>query len=203
MSSEIKRSLQKFFTALPAYTPNMDEALTELIDAFEEEIFRKKGEVISELSPPNRDFWFLSSGLLKEVYRSKYNGEETLFNIIPNHAIFANEDTLLLNKRPLHFFQAYSDVTFAQLKAENFEKLLLKYPVINLLYLSVTAEIQRNRRSRLTMLRMNKTTDRILWVRENRNELYRQLDRITLAQYIGVSRASLYRAFDKQGKSQY
>jgi DNA-binding XRE family transcriptional regulator len=33
--------------------------------------------------------------------------------------------------------------------------------------------------------------------------LYHIMDRITLAQYIGVSRASLYRAFEKNKKYQF
>ena len=53
------------------------------------------------------------------------------------------------------------------------------------------------------MLRMSNTQDRIDWVKEQRGDLYKIMDRVTLAQYIRVSRASLYRAFDKTGKSQF
>ena len=79
-----------------------------------------------------------------------------------------------------------------------------EYPVeMNLIYLSGTAEIQKIRRERLNMLRMNKTPDRIEWVQQRQRELYHIMDRITLAQYIGVSRASLYRAFEKKKKYQF
>jgi DNA-binding phage protein len=44
---------------------------------------------------------------------------------------------------------------------------------------------------------MPNTIDRIEWVQSQRGDLYNKMDKVTLAQYIGVSRASLYRAFDK------
>ncbi|MEK9997062.1 MAG: hypothetical protein VW851_00290, partial [Cryomorphaceae bacterium] len=66
-----------------------------------------------------------------------------------------------------------------------------------------TAEIQKNRRARLIMLRMRRTIDRVEWVKTNRPDLYKHMDRVTLAQYIGVSRAGLYRAFEKSNKFQF
>ena len=103
-----------------------------------------------------------------------------------------------------YFDVAYTSVEILRLKEAEYQKLLQQYPIlINLLYISGTAEIQRGRRERLNMLRMNKTPDRIVWVQQHRRELYQIMDRMTLAQYIGVSRASLYRAFEKNKKYQF
>ena len=163
----------------------------------------EKGRVLDELGAKNRDFWFLKDGYLKEMYRSPYAKEDGLFNMIPPSSIFVNEDTLFANQRPLHYFTAYTSVEILRLSDENYSRLLREYPIINLLYISGTAEIQKSRRARLNMLRMNKTPDRIEWVQQHRRELFQIMDRITLAQYIGVSRASLYRAFEKNKKYQY
>ena len=203
MNNDFKKSVLQFFQSLPAYTQDKEEACMAIVDAFEEPVHKKKGDIITELSPPNKDFWFLHQGYLKELYKNKFQSDDTLFNFIPPGSVFVNEDSLFFNQRPQHYFKAYTDVSIVALKIEVFESLRIKYPAVIQLYLSGTAEIQRNRRSRLLMLRMQSTQDRIDWVREQRGDLYKVLDRVTLAQYIGVSRASLYRAFDKTGKSQY
>jgi CRP-like cAMP-binding protein len=138
------------------------------------------------------------------MYRSPYAKEDSLFNMIPPSSIFVNEDTLFANQRPQHYFTAYTSVEILRLREADYLRLLQEYPVVmNLIYLSGTAEIQKSRRERLNMLRMNKTPDRIEWVQQQRRELYHIMDRITLAQYIGVSRASLYRAFEKNKKYQF
>jgi CRP-like cAMP-binding protein len=167
-------------------------------------ISAEKGRVLVELGATNKDFWFLKDGFLKEMYRSPYANEDSLFNMIPPSSIFVNEDTLFANQRPQHYFTAYTSVEILRLKEADYLLLLQKYPTImNLIYLSGTAEIQKSRRERLNMLRMNKTPDRIEWVQQQQRELYHVMDRITLAQYIGVSRASLYRAFEKNKKYQF
>jgi CRP-like cAMP-binding protein len=181
----------------------MDETVKAIIDAFDPPVVKKKGSIISELAPPNKDFWFLCDGYLKEIYKNQYLNEDALFNFIPPGSIFVNEDSLFYNKRPQHYYKAYTEVTIASFSNEKFQELKKKYPAIIKLYLSGTAEIQRNRRSRLLMLRMSNTQEKINWVRSQRDDLYKTMDRVTLAQYIGVSRASLYRAFDKTGKSQF
>jgi len=84
-----------------------------------------------------------------------------------------------------------------------FQELKEKYPAIIKLYLNGTAEIQKNRRSRLLMLRMSNTADKIEWVRSERGDLFEKMDKVTLAQYIGVSRASLYRALEKTSNSDF
>jgi len=203
MKSDFRKLILEFFQELPAYTKDMEPAIIEIAQAFQEPIVKKKGEVITELSPPNKDFWFLHKGYLKELYKNKFQSEDQLFNFIPAGSIFVNEDSLFFNQRPQHYFKAYSDVSIVALEIEKFNELRAKYPAVIQLYLSGTAEIQRNRRSRLLMLRMPNTQDKIDWVREQRGDIYKVLDRVTLAQYIGVSRASLYRAFDKTGKAQY
>lgn len=198
-----KEALRSFFKALPVYTPAFDETIDAIVNDIGDAREIKKGQIVQELSPENKDFWFLKDGFLKEMYRNTYVKEDSLFNLIPPDSIFVNEDTLLLNKRPQHYFVAYTDARILQFKLESYERILKKYPLVQLLYIAGTAEIQKNRRARLTMLRMSKTLDRVKWVREFRPELYRYMDRITLAQYIGVSRASLYRAFEKTDKYQF
>ena len=42
------------------------------------------------------------------------------------------------------------------------------------------------------MLRMRKTSDRVGGIKEYRPDLFHVMDKVTLAQYIGVSRAGLY-----------
>ncbi len=203
MAKSLDQLVFRFFRSLPAYTTDMDETVKAIIDAFDPPVVKKKGSIISELAPPNKDFWFLCDGYLKEIYKNQYLNEDALFNFIPPGSIFVNEDSLFYNKRPQHYYKAYTEVTIASFSNEKFQELKKKYPAIIKLYLSGTAEIQRNRRSRLLMLRMSNTQEKINWVRSQRDDLYKTMDRVTLAQYIGVSRASLYRAFDKTGKSQF
>lgn len=203
MAKSLDQLVFRFFRSLPAYTTDMEETVKAIIDAFDPPVVKKKGSIISELAPPNKDFWFLCDGYLKEIYKNQYLNEDALFNFIPPGSIFVNEDSLFYNKRPQHYYKAYTEVTIASFSNEKFQELKKKYPAIIKLYLSGTAEIQINRRSRLLMLRMSNTQEKINWVRSQRDDLYKTMDRVTLAQYIGVSRASLYRAFDKTGKSQF
>lgn len=203
MSKAIEQSILDFFRGLPAYTTDMEETVRAIIENFNPPVLKKKGSIITELAPPNKDFWFLCDGFLKEIYKNPFQNEDALFNFIPPSSVFVNEDSLFYNKRPQHYYKAYTDVIIASLSHEKFQELKNTYPAIIKLYLSGTAEIQKNRRSRLLMLRMSNTQDRIDCVREQRGDLYKIMDRVTLAQYIGVSRASLYRAFDKTGKSQF
>jgi len=204
MNSGEKAAMHEYFKSLPVYSEYFDEAIEALIASMDSSISAEKGRVLVELSATNKDFWFLKDGFLKEMYRSPYANEDSLFNMIPPSSIFVNEDTLFANQRPQHYFTAYTSVEILRLKEADYLLLLQKYPTImNLIYLSGTAEIQKSRRERLNMLRMNKTPDRIEWVQQQRRELYHVMDRITLAQYIGVSRASLYRAFEKNKKYQY
>ena len=204
MNSGEKAAMREYFKSLPVYSEYFDEAIEALIASMDSSISAEKGRVLVELSATNKDFWFLKDGFLKEMYRSPYANEDSLFNMIPPSSIFVNEDTLFANQRPQHYFTAYTSVEILRLKEADYLLLLQKYPTImNLIYLSGTAEIQKSRRERLNMLRMNKTPDRIEWVQQQRRELYHVMDRITLAQYIGVSRASLYRAFEKNKKYQY
>ena len=204
MNSGEKAAMHEYFKSLPVYSEYFDEAIEALIASMDSGISAEKGRVLVELSATNNDFWFLKDGFLKEMYRSPYANEDSLFNMIPPSSIFVNEDTLFANQRPQHYFTAYTSVEILRLKEADYLLLLQKYPTImNLIYLSGTAEIQKSRRERLNMLRMNKTPDRIEWVQQQRRELYHVMDRITLAQYIGVSRASLYRAFEKNKKYQF
>jgi len=204
MNSGEKAAMREYFKSLPVYSEYFDEAIEALIASMDSGISAEKGRVLVELGATNKDFWFLKDGFLKEMYRSPYSNEDSLFNMIPPSSIFVNEDTLFANQRPQHYFTAYTSVEILRLKEADYLLLLQKYPTImNLIYLSGTAEIQKSRRERLNMLRMNKTPDRIEWVQQQRRELYHVMDRITLAQYIGVSRASLYRAFEKNKKYQY
>ena len=204
MNSGEKAAMREYFKSLPVYSEYFDEAIEALIASMDSGISAEKGRVLVELSATNKDFWFLKDGFLKEMYRSPYANEDSLFNMIPPSSIFVNEDTLFANQRPQHYFTAYTSVEILRLKEADYLLLLQKYPTImNLIYLSGTAEIQKSRRERLNMLRMNKTPDRIEWVQQQRRELYHVMDRITLAQYIGVSRASLYRAFEKNKKYQF
>ena len=136
------------------------------------------------------------------MYKNPIEKEDSLFSLIPPLSIFVNEDTLFNDQHPQHYYTTYSDVEFIRFKYEDFELINAKYPLLQLLYLSGTAEIQKNRRARLIMLRMRRTIDRVEWVKTNRPDLYKHMDRVTLAQYIGVSRAGLYRAFEKSNKFQ-
>ena len=204
MNSGEKAAMREYFKSLPVYSEYFDEAIEALIASMDSGISAEKGRVLVELGATNKDFWFLKDGFLKEMYSSPYANEDSLFNMIPPSSIFVNEDTLFANQRPQHYFTAYTSVEILRLKEADYLLLLQKYPTImNLIYLSGTAEIQKSRRERLNMLRMNKTPDRIEWVQQQRRELYHVMDRITLAQYIGVSRASLYRAFEKNKKYQF
>jgi CRP-like cAMP-binding protein len=203
MPKSFEQNIFDFFRGLPAYTTDMEETVQAIIESFNTPVLKKKGAILTELAPPNKDFWFLCDGFLKEIYKNPFQNEDALFNFIPPSSVFVNEDSLFYNKRPQHYYKAYTDVVIASLSNEKFQELKHKYPSLIKLYLSGTAEIQKNRRSRLLMLRMSNTQDRIDWVRDQRGDLYKIMDRVTLAQYIGVSRASLYRAFDKTGKSQF
>jgi len=204
MNSGEKVAMRNYFESLPVYSEYFDEAIDAIIATMDSGIHAEKGRVLHELGATNKDFWFLKDGFLKEMYRSPYSNEDSLFNMIPPSSIFVNEDTLFANRRPQHYFVAYTSVEILRLKEAEYQKLLQQYPIlINLLYISGTAEIQRGRRERLNMLRMNKTPDRIVWVQQHRRELYQIMDRRTLAQYVGVSRASLYRAFEKNKKYQF
>lgn len=197
MAKALDELVFDFFRGLPAYTSDMEETVQSIVQSFDTPITKPKGSIITELSPPNKDFWFLCEGYLKEIYKNPFHNQDSLFNFIPPFSIFVNEDSLFYNKRPQHYYKAYTDVRIASLSNERFQELKKKFPAIIKLYLSGTAEIQKNRRSRLLMLRMPNTIDRIEWVQSQRGDLYNKMDRVTLAQYIGVSRASLYRAFDK------
>ena len=204
MNSGEKAAMRDYFESLPVYSEFFDEAIDAIIASMDSGISAEKGRVLVELGATNKDFWFLKDGFLKEMYRSPYAKEDSLFNMIPPSSIFVNEETLFANQRPQHYFTAYTSVEILRLKEADYLRLLQEYPVVmNLIYLSGTAEIQKSRRERLNMLRMNKTPDRIEWVQQQRRELYHIMDRITLAQYIGVSRASLYRAFEKNKKYQF
>ena len=197
MPKTLDKLVFDFFQGLPAYTSDMEETVQSIVQSFDTPITKPKGSIITELSPPNKDFWFLCEGYLKEIYKNPFHNQDSLFNFIPPSSIFVNEDSLFYNKRPQHYYKAYTDVRIASFNNERFQELKKKFPAIIKLYLSGTAEIQKNRRSRLLMLRMPNTIDRIAWVQSQRGDLYNKMDRVTLAQYIGVSRASLYRAFDK------
>jgi len=198
-----KEALRAYFKSLPVYTAAFNETIDAIVNSIGYFTEIKKGQIIKELNTENKDFWFLKDGFLKEMSGNTYMKEDFLFNLIPPNSIFVNEDTLFLDKRPQHYYVAYTDARIVQFSQENYEKILQDYPLVQLLYVAGTAEIQKNRRARLTMLRMSKTLDRVQWVREFRPDLYRYMDRITLAQFIGVSRASLYRAFEKIDKYQY
>jgi len=203
MAKSLDQLVFSFFKDLPVYTTDMEETVTAIIDAFDKPITKKKGSIITELAPPNKDFWFLCDGYLKEIYKNQFLNDDFLFNYIPSGSIFVNEDSLFYNKRPQHYYRADTDVTIASLSNAKFQELKEAYPAIIKLYLSGTAEIQKNRRSRLLMLRMSNTADRIQWVRSERRDLYEKMDKVTLAQYIGVSRASLYRALEKTSNSDF
>jgi len=204
MNSGEKAAMREYFKSLPVYSEFFDEAIDAIIASMDSGISAEKGRVLAELGAMNKDFWFLKNGFLKEMYRSPYAKEDSLFNMIPPSSIFVNEDTLFTNQRPKHYFFAYTSVEILRLREADYLILQQEYPVeMNLIYLSGTAEIQKIRRERLNMLRMNKTPDRIEWVQQRQRELYHIMDRITLAQYIGVSRASLYRAFEKNKKYQF
>lgn len=191
---ENRTLIRKFFQELPNYTPLLEQVVTELADAFGPEKRVRKGEIIKDLATPNKDFFFIKEGFLKEMYKNTYTGEDDLFNIIPPKTIFVNEDTLFFNMRPAHYYVAYTSVRYFRLRHADYMKIMKEFPELQQLYLGTTLRIQKNRRARLTMLRMSSTQDRINWVKTNRPDIYRILDRTTLAQYIAVSRASLYRA---------
>lgn len=200
---ENQTALRQYFMSLPVYTPVFKETVEAVVASITDYQTRRRGAVIEELTEPTKDFWFLKSGFLREMYTSQIQSEDALFNLIPPGSIFVNEDTLITNLNSKHYYVAYEDVEILRFPFKEYQKLNKKYPLLQLLYLSGTAEIQRNRRSRLIMLRMNKTIDKVQWVRKERPDLYRFMDRVTLSQYIGVSRASLYRAFDKNDKFQF
>lgn len=198
-----KEAMRSYFESLPVYTPAFKATVDEVVQAVGESVVKRKGQVVEELATTNKDFWLLKSGYLKEMYRNPFEKEDSLFNLIPHGSIFVNEDTLFSDSHPKHYYITYSEVEFVRFSYEDYVKINAKYPLLQMLYISGTAEIQKNRRARLLMLRMRSTIDRIDWVKRERPDLYKVLDRITLAQYIGVSRAGLYRAFDKRDKIQF
>ena len=198
-----QEAMRAYFEALPVYTPAFKSTVDSVVAALGESVKTKKGQVVEELTLHNKDFWFLKSGFLKEMYKNPIEKEDSLFSLIPPLSIFVNEDTLFNDQHPQHYYTTYSDVEFIRFKYEDFERINAKHPLLQLLYLSGTAEIQKNRRARLIMLRMRRTIDRVEWVKTNRPDLYKHMDRVTLAQYIGVSRAGLYRAFEKSNKFQF
>ena len=198
-----KEAMRAYFEQLPVYTPVFRSTVDRVLQAVDESIVKKKGQVVEELTLHNKDFWYLKSGFLKEMYKSPMKKRDTLFNLIPPQSIFVNEDALFNTAYSLHYYLTYSEVEFIRFKYEDFEQIKKEYPLLQLLYLSGMAEIQKNRRSRLLMLRMRNTLDRVEWVKQERPELYKSMDRVTLAQYIGVSRAGLYRAFEKSNKHQF
>ena len=165
MAKSLEQLVYDFFRGLPAYTTDMEDTVKAIIENFDPPVIKKKGAILTELAPPNKDFWFLCDGFLKEIYKNPFMNEDALFNFIPPASIFVNEDSLFYNKRPQHYYKAYTDVTIASLSNEKFQELKKKYPAIIKLYLSGTAEIQKNRRSRLLMLSMSNTQDKIDWVR--------------------------------------
>ena len=146
MNSGEKVAMRNYFESLPVYSEYFDEAIDAIIAAMDSGIRAEKGRVLLELGATNKDFWFLKDGFLKEMYRSPYSNEDSLFNMIPPSSIFVNEDTLFANRRPQHYFVAYTSVEILRLKEAEYQKLLQQYPIlINLLYISGTAEIQRGR----------------------------------------------------------
>lgn len=200
---ENQEALRSYFMSLPVYTPVFEETVEAVVSKLTDFQSRKRGAVIKELTEPTKDFWFLKSGFLREIYTSQIQTEDALFNLIPPGSIFVNEDMLITNLNTKHYYVAYEDVEILRFPFAAYQELNKQYPLLKLLYLSGTAEIQRNRRSRLVMLRMSNTIDKVNWVRKERPDLFRYMDRVTLSQYIGVSRASLYRAFDKNDKFQF
>lgn len=197
MKSSYIRSFRKFFQSLPVYSKAADPAINFLVNGLLEQVQLHKGEHLTRLQGGGKDFYFLVDGYLKEMYKNLYTSEDELFNIIPPLSFFVNEDTLFDQKRPSHYFVAYTKITYLVLPFAVYEEALHKYPVMAKLYLSGTAEIQKSRRSRLLMLRMTSTVDKINWVLQERPDIFQKMDKSTLAQYIGVSRASLYRALEK------
>lgn len=186
--------MKTYFESLPVYSEQFDEIIDQVVSKVGNSIKKKRGQVVDELSNSNKDFWFLKQGYLKEMYKNPFDKEDSLFSLIPPKSIFVNEDTLFNDQHPKHYFIAYGDVEFIRFRFSDYEAINRKTPLLNILYLSGTAEIQKNRRARLLMLRMRKTSDKIRWVKEYRPDLFHVMDKVTLAQYIGVSRAGLYRA---------
>ena len=106
MSKAIEQCVLDFFRGLPAYTTDMEETVRAIIENFNPPVFKKKGSIITELAPPNKDFWFLCDGFLKEIYKNPFQNEDALFNFIPPSSVFVNEDSLFYNKRPQHYYKA-------------------------------------------------------------------------------------------------
>ena len=104
MNSGEKVAMRNYFESLPVYSEYFDEAIDAIIAAMDSGIHAEKGRVLHELGATNKDFWFLKDGFLKEMYRSPYSNEDSLFNMIPPSSIFVNEDTLFANRRPQHYF---------------------------------------------------------------------------------------------------
>lgn len=195
MQTSSLKALKNYFRQLPAYNRSHDECIEFLLVRLTTQKQLPKGAILDDVNENERDFFFLVQGYLKEMYRNPYEQKDELFNFIPTGSIFVNENSHFANSQPPHYYVAHSRVTYIQIPRSVYSEMLEAYPRFNELYLNATAEIQRNRRERLGMLRMSKTLDRIEWVKSHRPDIYKELDKTTLAQYIGVSRASLYRAF--------
>ena len=88
MNSGEKAAMRTYFESLPVYSAYFDEAIDAIIAAMDSGIRAEKGRVLVELGATNKDFWFLKDGFLKEMYRSPYAKEDTLFNMIPPSSIF-------------------------------------------------------------------------------------------------------------------
>ena len=97
MNSGEKAAMREYFKSLPVYSEFFDEAIDAIIASMDSGISAEKGRVLAELGAMNKDFWFLKNGFLKEMYRSPYAKEDSLFNMIPPSSIFVNEDTLFTN----------------------------------------------------------------------------------------------------------
>ena len=80
--------MRTYFESLPVYSAYFDEAIDAIIAAMDSGIRAEKGRVLLELGATNKDFWFLKDGFLKEMYRSPYSKEDSLFNMIPPSSIF-------------------------------------------------------------------------------------------------------------------
>ncbi len=97
--------------------------MDSVVAALGESVKKKKGQVVEELTLHNKDFWFLKSGFLKEMYKNPIEKEDSLFSLIPPLSIFVNEDTLFSDQHPQHYYTTYSDVEFIRFKYEDFERI--------------------------------------------------------------------------------
>ena len=72
MTKPLEQLVYDFFRRLPTYTTDMEETVKAIINSFTSPIVKKKGAIITELAPPNKDFWFLCDGFLKEIYKNPF-----------------------------------------------------------------------------------------------------------------------------------